>query len=161
MHVQVKALEYAIEGARNRLVICPTVLDHFEKWRQSGIRSREAGGQLFGTFHETAILINHATGPYSNDRRSRFQFTPCRAQEQSDIVQYFKRGQHFLGNWHTHPEKCPRPSSIDITNMKTRFCCSDHQLLAFTMIIVGTALFPTGLSVILVNADAHTILSSI
>lgn len=161
MRFHLRNLEYAIEGTRKRLVVHSDVLAHFEKFRQSSPRHKEAGGQLFGTFHDSIISISHATGPYPRDRRTRFRFTPSRIQEQTDIDTFFQQGRHFLGNWHTHPEIIPRPSGIDVSNTQQRFSRSVHQLLAFTMIIVGTAPFPLGLSVSLVNAEAHTLLETI
>lgn len=161
MRFHLTNLEYAIEGTRKRLVVRSSVLAHFEKMRQSSVQHKEAGGQLFGTFHDSTISITHATGPYPRDKRTRFRFTPCRIQEQTDIDTFFQQGCHFLGNWHTHPELIPRPSDIDISNTQQRFSRSVHQLLAFTMIIVGTAPFPFGLSVSLVNAEAYTLLETV
>lgn len=56
------------------------------------------------------------------------------------------RGLHFIGDWHTHPEEVPRPSLQDIKTTADCYKQSEHQLLGFLMVIVGTKEFPEGLS---------------
>ena len=51
----------------------------------------------------------------------------------------------YLGDWHTHPEREPSPSSWDLESMEDCFKKSRHQLKAFVMVIVGRAAFPEGL----------------
>jgi integrative and conjugative element protein (TIGR02256 family) len=114
-------------------------------------RLSEAGGQLFARFVAEAIIIDTATGPYRSDQRSRLSFVPDRVREQRDIIHWFRNGFHFIGNWHTHPEQYPRPSTVDIQNTAERFSKSEHELEAFVMIIIGTAPFPKGLYVGLIN----------
>jgi integrative and conjugative element protein (TIGR02256 family) len=154
-------LRYPIRGVRKYLIFSAEVLRHFEKHRQRCKGDSEAGGQLFATFAQETIIVVGATGPYSDDRRRRFRFTPHREQEQRDVKKRFALGQHFVGNWHTHPEAHPHPSGTDVRNTRQRFVQSEHELLAFTMVIVGLADFPRGLWVGLVNAEAVTVLQSV
>jgi integrative and conjugative element protein (TIGR02256 family) len=154
-------ITYEVGGMRRFLVIKAEVLGHFANFRQIKIWQREAGGQLFGTFEESTITIRHATGPYKKDIRFRNRFTPCRKQEHSDIGYYYSMGQQFIGNWHTHPEDVPYPSETDCSNTRERFLRSDHQLLAFTMVIVGRSAFPLGLHVGLVNGSGHQTLKNV
>ena len=149
----VEALHYALGGERQNLVLTPAVLAHFTRYRQSGFLAAEAGGQLFASYQEREIVVEAATGPYPKDRRSRFRFTPDRAQEQRDIDRFFAERLHFLGNWQTHPKRVPSPSTTDLANTKNRFTLSDHSLQAFVCVIVGLDEFPQGLFVALV--DSH------
>lgn len=153
------ALFYQIEGVRKQLVIENPVLAHFRKFVQRRICQPESGGQLFGTFEEDTITIRVATGPYKEDKRTRYRFTPDRKREHKDIDAQFDLGLQFIGNWHTHPEQVPTPSYTDLSNTRERFLRSDHELLAFTMVIVGTAALPRGLGVVLVNGSGHVTLS--
>ena len=161
MPSRLEDLAFRIGGVRKFLIIKLEVLSHFMKFRQIGPWQREAGGQLFGTFESEVITIRHATGPYSRDRRSRRRFTPCPILEKRDIDQFYDRGQHFIGNWHTHPECRPSPSATDLSNTCQRFAESEHQLLSFTMIIVGRAEFPSGLYVGLINSVGHQQLTEV
>ena len=53
------------------------------------------------------------------------------------IQQQFKKGYHFIGEWHTHPISEPSPSSLDIRSVKDSFLKSKHELNYFVMVIVG------------------------
>jgi integrative and conjugative element protein (TIGR02256 family) len=147
-------LTYCIRGPRRRLVFTSDVLRHFDRNRQRRCFSSEAGGQLFACFTAEAIVVEVATGPYREDKRSRFLFTPDRRREQQDIDDHFAQRLHFLGNWHTHPQKIPSPSGTDLKNTRQRFVESEHALKAFLMVIVGLAPFPSGLFVALVDRVA-------
>lgn len=153
-------LRFPIDGPRGHLVIHKSVLGHFDRHRQISRNDREAGGQLFATYERHTITIREATGPYSSDKRRRYLFRPDRAAERRDILKWFRARRHFVGNWHTHPEPVPSPSSTDVRNTRARFIESEHELLAFTMIIVGLAPFPDGLWVSLIDASGHTVLQA-
>lgn len=160
MSRSINDLSYRIEGVRNQLIFEEQVLAHFRKFVQRRLCQPESGGQLFGTFEDDTIRIRNATGPYKEDTRRRQRFTPDRKREQNDIDLHFDLGLQFIGNWHTHPEQIPTPSSTDLSNTRERFLRSDHQLLAFTMVIVGTSVFPRGLGVFLVNSSGYVTLTT-
>lgn len=155
----VEELTYSIRGPRRRLVFTSEVLAHFHRNRQRRCLSCEAGGQLFARFTSDTIILEVATGPYREDKRFRFLFTPDRHREQRDIDEHFAQRLHFLGNWHTHPQEIPFPSGTDLKNTRQRFIESDHTLKAFLMVIVGLEPFPSGLYVALVNCAAANKLS--
>lgn len=152
---EIGPLTYEIRGPWSDLTFTSPVLRHFDRHRQRRRRDAEAGGQLFASYAEDAIVIEVATGPYWSDTRSRTRFTPDRKRELKDIAAQFHKGLHFIGNWHTHPERCPHPSSLDIGNTRQRFVESNHELEAFVVAIVGLDDFPAGLSVSLVNDRAE------
>ena len=41
------------------------------------------------------------------------------------------KGLHFVGDWHTHPEAVPTPSSSDIRTIKEAVAKSRHHLHGF------------------------------
>ncbi|TAJ36861.1 MAG: hypothetical protein EPO55_20260 [Reyranella sp.] len=139
-------LEYALPGNR---VLCfaPEVVARFRMHRQHRLWRKEAGGQLFATMTGKVVDIREATGPRPSDRRSLFGYVPHRAAEQAEIKARYARGLHFIGDWHTHRQAMPEPSSTDLHSMQDMFKRSDHDTPGFILVVVGTELFPEGLHV--------------
>lgn len=113
------------------------VLDVFNRHRQTRLWSKEAGGQLFCKLEKERILVAHATEPRRGDKRSRFSFWPNRKREQRDIETLFSAGLHYIGDWHTHPQETPSPSSEDIEKIKAIFRESEHVLKGMLLVVVG------------------------
>jgi len=113
--------------------------------RQDHGQKSEAGGQLFGTISDGTYRVEVATAPSNWDIRTRMGFRPSRRHEQRDIERYFRKGLHFLGNWHTHPESRPSPSNMDLRSIAEEFKKSDHELPMFLLAIVGVDRGPKGL----------------
>jgi integrative and conjugative element protein (TIGR02256 family) len=127
-----------------QLVIRRAVVSHLLQHQQRG-RSPEAGGQLFGRLEDKTILVEEATGPRRGDARSRYGYRPNRRQEQLEINAAFRRDLVFLGDWHTHPEPRPHPSTTDLISMQDCFSRSQHTLNAFLLLILGTGVLPDAL----------------
>jgi integrative and conjugative element protein (TIGR02256 family) len=121
------------------------VLATFDAHRQRRFYQREAGGQLFARVWDDKWEIVSATGPRSRDRRGRFSFWPHRASEQEEIFEYHALGFDYVGDWHTHPEDKPNPSSDDRTSISEVVRRSTHHLPGFLLMIVGRSPFPHGL----------------
>lgn len=138
--------------ARERLLLADDVLVRFNRYRQTGYR-KEAGGQLFATFDGATTHIEHATGPRRSDRGGRGFFLPNRRAERREIRHRFKSGLHYVGDWHTHAEYRPTPSSTDVDSFREMFCKSKHSLASFVIIIVGLDRGPEGLYVGLCNGQ--------
>ena len=119
-------------------MIAAGVIEHVERHRQNTCWRREAGGQLFGQIGDEGWRVVVATGPRRSDLRSRFGFVADRRAEQREIDQLFANGLHYVGDWHTHPQEMPRPSSTDLTSMQKMVSASRHELPGFLMLIVGT-----------------------
>lgn len=147
---------YRARSSGQSVVLSDDVLAHLSCYRQVDPAAEEGGGQLFATFQTGAVVLEKATGPRSSDRRSRFWFHPNRQAERREIKQQFKLGRHYVGDWHTHPERMPRPSGQDIASFHDLFRNSRHGLANFVMIIVGTLDPPEGLYVGLFD-HKHTI----
>lgn len=121
------------------------VVEHFATHRQEGRVKTEIGGQLFARFERGEVRVVRATGPNAADKRGWTWFRPDLRKQNVEIQRLFQEGFHFVGDWHTHPEREPAPSSWDTDSMKDCFKKSRHQLKAFLMVIVGRAGFPNGL----------------
>lgn len=147
------SLRYGFTPGGASLIISDKAISTMIRFRQIGSSQKEAGGQLFGHFDGSDTIIVEATRPKWVDRRGRTIFRPNRWLQHREIRDRYARGLHFIGDWHTHPEKIPRPSNEDLHNMTECFERSVHELHAFVMIIVGTALPPEGLHVSLVKKD--------
>lgn len=137
------------------------VLDHFSLHRQLRFWHREAGGQLFARIDGQRIVVSEATAPRPNDRRGRFVFEPDRAGEQDEIDAMFARELHYVGDWHTHPERSPTPSGRDHATMSTRVRLSRHRLAGFVFVLVGQLPPPDGLTVIVHDGTSSHVLSPI
>lgn len=131
-------LTYLVKGTEQRVILTKSVLCHVNKFRQTDSHLSEAGGQLFARINKEEIRVVLATGPYKEDRKSRFRLTMDSFRQKNDIKKQFDKGLHFVGEWHTHPEPHPIPSSIDLENIRDCFIKSKHQLRSFIMFIVGT-----------------------
>ncbi|HEY9211804.1 MAG TPA: Mov34/MPN/PAD-1 family protein [Ancylobacter sp.] len=142
-------LAFCIGSSGQRLVLTDEVLAHFDRHRQVLFRQPEAGGQLFAHFSDVDIVVIEATGPRSTDRRTRTRYEPDSKAEQREIDERFTRGLHFVGDWHTHAERHPSPSGLDLRSTADGFNRSRHTLSAFVLILVGQDPFPHGLRVLL------------
>lgn len=109
--------------------------------------SRENGGQLFARIEGDCIRVEAATVTKGRSRRARLGFWPDRLAERADIQRMYEQGLHYVGDWHTHPEPSPQPSSTDKSEMLDIFRRSRHELPAMLLVIVGQTPFPRGLFV--------------
>ena len=138
---------YPMAGSGQRIVFAQAAIDHFVKHRQDKPKKTEAGGLLFAKADFPDIHVQKVTGPRTRDIRKRTLFRPHGPSEQKEIDKFHKRGLHFVGVWHTHPEAVPSPSRLDISSIRGTFSRSVHSLDGFILLIVGTDPIPVGLSV--------------
>src|SRR5438876_3624919 len=104
------------------------------------------------------IIVEEATGPRRTDRRGRHSYLPDRNSERREIEEQYRRGLHYVGDWHTHPTPIPAASSVDNRSIKQCFDQSEHDLNGFILIIVGTAGPPVGLLVSVNDANGTVVL---
>ena len=147
-------MEFITGSGRERIVFHPDVLNHFMNYRQLTATAREAGGQLFAVIANGRIEVVAATGPYPVDKRGRFSFSPSRFKERLDIFCMYRRGLHYVGDWHTHPEPKPTPSSIDVANIREIFAKSRHHYSGILLVIVGQLPIPDGIYAAIANEDS-------
>jgi len=131
-------MRFPIGTSGQMLVLTESVLARFDRYRQAKWWRREAGGQLFARFALPDVVVELATGPRWNDRRSRFSYVPDRRAEQVEIDRENRKGRTYVGDWHTHPEALPAPSPRDIDSIRETFSVSQLGLQGLILIIVGT-----------------------
>jgi integrative and conjugative element protein (TIGR02256 family) len=76
------------------------------------------GRLILGT---SDVVVDAVTGPFPEDKYSRFTFfrSRRRAQQIVDEAWHTSHGTKiYLGDWHTHPEDIPSPSSQDLRNWR-------------------------------------------
>ena len=101
--------------------------------------SNEAGGILLGYRAGANIHIISATGPLPGDRRSRISFDRLDPGHQIAASEAWATSGgriDYIGDWHTHPQRVPTPSSKDYLEWK-KLIASVHALHLF--VIVGTS----------------------
>ncbi|PGB81752.1 hypothetical protein COM05_18850 [Bacillus toyonensis] len=131
------------ESNEFQLKISKSVNNTLNHYRQLKMQDTEAGGVLLGRFlHESNnIVIDQITVPMENDIRTRYFFQKCREDHQ-DIIDkvWIESGGtcNYLGEWHTHPEPHPTPSSHDRNEWKKvlKYTVCDSNKLFF--VIIGT-----------------------
>lgn len=137
------------KGKKSNILILfdDSVIAHLNKQRQID-RNYEVGGQLFAKFLQNGSLkIEKVTGPRDTDIKRPFSYKPDKKAEQNEISSLFLDGYHYVGDWHTHPEVTPYPSTIDVKNIQNIFLKSKHTLTHMLIVIVGQADIPKGLFV--------------
>lgn len=105
------------------LEVGPGAVDQLMRHRQLGVQAPEAGGVLLGRLllDGRNVVIDEATPPAANDLRGPFLFFRKRAPAQKRVRDGWKvslQTRNYLGEWHTHPEDQPVPSSQDEANWK-------------------------------------------
>lgn len=98
------------------ILINPKVVDVIASYVREAEEPMEAGGILIGSYRGAHIEIVDCTEPMKKDRRSRFSFLRIDAGHQSIATSAWIKSQKtetFVGEWHTHPDDYPMPSSID------------------------------------------------
>lgn len=121
------------------LVFETSVLNTFRKYRQNSCFAVEAGGILIGRAYELGYIIKLATEPQLTDHRYRMLFErfPIGHQQIADTIYRQSHGKDvYLGEWHTHFETHPIPSTID--REEWRVLAVRRGRLPLICVIVGT-----------------------
>jgi integrative and conjugative element protein (TIGR02256 family) len=126
-----------IARSGQRLCITVPVLRTFGVHCQSTASGLEAGGVLLACFDLPNVIIEEVTVPSVKDCRSRFAFIADQASRKKAVTKAYKRGLHFIGEWHSHPQADPAPSACDLRSMNDLFVKSRHELNFLVMVIVG------------------------
>lgn len=113
----------------------------------------ESGGVLLGTVHEHGLLVTLATTPTRLDRQLRYLFERLPFGHRAVARRQWRQSAgttRYIGEWHTHPQDIPIPSSIDLNEWQklAKKRADKRPLLA---VIVGRH----GLHVELVHGDGH------
>lgn len=105
-----------------RLIIVDEAVRQLISYAQRSWWQAEAGGVLLGRhlLDSDDLVVDEVTTPQKQDRRNRFSFF---RSKQHGIVARTRWTAHnhtmaYLGLWHTHPERNPTPSEIDLRDWK-------------------------------------------
>ena len=98
------------------------ILQTFYSFRQDTHEKYEAGGILMGKrLLNGNIIITDVTSPQIGDIRQRTFFKKKAKIHQSISDTLWKKSSGktiYLGEWHTHPENNPVPSTVDLRGWK-------------------------------------------
>lgn len=125
---------FPIPNSGQVLEIHPSALGVLETFAGGDL---ESGGLLFGYFNLPRVILDVATKPVSTEKRGPNSFEIDSSNASKEIKKQFKANRHFLGEWHSHPQVQPMPSTKDLRTIKDLFVKSNHELNAVVMIIVG------------------------
>ena len=122
----------------NRMVCSSKkVIEQLKKYIQLSSCSTEAGGLLIGYERGNHFEITNITYPYKEDIRD-INYFERKDKKHINTLKYIRKlslgAKSYLGEWHTHPEPNPRPSSLDITEWKKTANYNEDILL---FLIVG------------------------
>jgi integrative and conjugative element protein (TIGR02256 family) len=124
------------------VTLVAAVTKTFAAFVQTGQNDSEAGGVLLGRLilDSSDVIIDVASRPHSEDKRSRFFFWRSNKPAQRRVIEAWQESsgtQNYLGEWHTHPEDVPTPSCVDIQNWKRLVKRSKFEQEFLLFIIVG------------------------
>ena len=112
-------------------------------YQQDHGKKTEAGGVMLGRFilNSKNIIVDRVTVPMIGDKRTRTTFIRNEKAHQRIITSAWEKSEgtcNYLGEWHTHPERYPTPSSQDFKNWKEILTTRIFSSLYLYFIIVGT-----------------------
>ena len=127
------------QGYGNTIYIHNNVIDIWLKYRQVKKEQHESFGVLIGSCSEdrAEYWVDLVTTPYEGDEGSRYAFLLQDGQHQQEVNDAFvsTHGQSvYLGTWHTHPQKNPDPSHIDIIDWRRCIARNKDRKLFFVII---------------------------
>jgi integrative and conjugative element protein (TIGR02256 family) len=128
--------------SHRKLIISNKVMSYYRKLISSYDFSVEIGGILVGELKplNDAVVITDISEPFPNDIGGDLFFKRKSAGHQEYMDKLWREScnrKMYLGEWHTHNQKVPYPSSIDISNWKT-IIHNNNVAPELYFIIVGT-----------------------
>ncbi|TCB75662.1 Mov34/MPN/PAD-1 family protein [Acinetobacter sp. ANC 4177] len=121
------------------------VLSKLHSFRQIEGFMPESGGVLIGeVYGNNGFWIKDVTSPFKNDISDRYRFVRQDPAHQKVVQNWHQKSNgtmQYLGEWHSHPEKKPSPSLIDLCswkklslNMKSQMGGQPFLLIILSMI---------------------------
>tara|TARA_R110002073_G_scaffold50729_1_gene133980 strand:+ start:290 stop:802 length:513 start_codon:yes stop_codon:yes gene_type:complete len=123
-----------------QVIVEDNCLQHWDKHRQRRFWQPEVGGLLFAPSVgsvDGCVCITTITGPHSSDRGKRYSLLLDHERCLSDIELQFSRGLHFVGYWHTHPERAPALSGVDLKAFHEILKSGGVLVERFIAVVVG------------------------
>ncbi|WP_281180887.1 Mov34/MPN/PAD-1 family protein [Chondromyces crocatus] len=102
----------------------------------------EAGGVLVGRHIRGSrdVVVDLVTEPMPGDRQSRYSFHRSQKPHQRFLDEIWRTSRKtcvYLGEWHTHPERHPSPSSVDLADWRKRLVKDQVDSESMFFVIVG------------------------
>lgn len=117
------------------------VLKILQSHIQHKAEDHERGGIILGRVFEGNIFeVSKLSIPTELDRSSRYNFERHRLSAQIIIeYEFYNSNQQltYLGEWHTHPEDHPTPSSTDLKMIDTQFKENKFHTSCLMLLIQG------------------------
>lgn len=109
--------------------------------RQTGSRSKEAGGVLLGRhlLGTADVIVDEITQPARSDKRSWSGFFRSLAHHTRAVRRWRESGGTcaYLGSWHTHPEAMPNPSTTDLADWRHALARDRYEGNSLFFVIEG------------------------
>lgn len=130
-------------------------LSHMYVHAQRKFWQKEAGGEIFSSEPDSCgLIISSARGPNPTDYRSRCAWNPDVRASDRNRRSEFAHNRHAVGLWHTHPERCPSPSSRDRQTTKEYLDSFQGDRSRYLIVIIGNRGSNPGMSVWAVSYDS-------
>ena len=105
------------DGAKFKVSTAPLLT--MLSFRQLKRSSHESGGVLLGRYIKgtSDVVVDFVTTPKENDSSTEVFFFKNKDEHQDVIDEKWEESKgtcNYLGEWHTHPQDHPTPSSTDI-----------------------------------------------
>lgn len=128
---------------KRKLKLASNAIYTMFSFAQDDLTATESGGIMVGRILDENFnsMIDDVSTPMPCDVRTRNRFyrKPNGHQEFFDMKWKESAGRCFyLGEWHTHPEAIPSPSSVDLNNWKRLLKSPPQDQSTLFFIIVGT-----------------------
>lgn len=124
-----------------KIILSTSVIMVIEKYIQNDSKKNEAGGVLLGSMVGNTIHVLKASIPNGFDKATRTSFVRDNNVAQVILDFEFANSQDtifYLGDWHTHPEEHPSPSTQDTQMAHEQFKKSQLSQPLTIMLIRGT-----------------------
>jgi integrative and conjugative element protein (TIGR02256 family) len=124
----------------SQVVFTKEVVKTFESYKQINKHQHESGGILLGKVYKDFILVDSVSEPSSEDKSGRFYFFRNVEKAQRIIEDAWNNSQGeriYLGEWHTHPETNPTPSTDDRKLLNNLFKDTRMEIDFLLMTIIG------------------------
>lgn len=124
------------------IIIEQSVVDLLSDFQKRHSFTKESGGIIIGYYDSLIkkIRITDITFPQIRDQQGRFRFVRFSEGHQKMMDELWKASGYkksYLGEWHSHNQKDPIPSWVDINNWK-KITKRNNNYETSIFIIVGT-----------------------
>ena len=130
-----------VNSQGNKIKLTANVVAILREHVQDLPMKKEVGGVLLGRFILDCgdVVVDKITTPLPGDSHSRFGIIRSARPHQEIISTVWSSTNgtcNYLGEWHTHPELFPSPSTIDIITWRKKllFDQVDSDVLFFTIV---------------------------